>query len=149
MKCWIPLILVLGLGCAAPQARYDWGGYDDHLYALMKSPGSLEDYGIALKKQMDRHPDDKRMPPGLHAEYGYVLFVTGHKPEAVAHFTREKALWPESALIMDRMIVNCAPKAPETANAQPTGAKPAAFATVAPNPVAGASANPAPSLEAK
>jgi len=114
MKCWIPLLLLFGLGCTGPQTRYDWGGYDSQLYTLMKDPSGLENYGLALKKQMDRHPDDKRMPPGLHAEYGYVLYVTGHKPEAVAQFTREKALWPESALIMDRMIVNCAPKAAGT-----------------------------------
>jgi len=149
MKYWIPLVLALGLGCAAPKARYDWEGYDDHLYALMKDPGGLEAYGKALKKQVDRHPDNKRLPPGIHAEYGYVLYTTGHKPEAVAQFTREKALWPESAQIMNRMIENCAPKVAETAPVKRIEAIPEPDVPATSTPVAEPSGDPAQGLEAK
>jgi hypothetical protein len=111
MKIWIPLLIAAAVGCAPPSSRssYDWKGYDDNLYALMKNPNGMEAYGINLKKQIDRSPDGKRLAPGICAEYGYVLLVAGRKAEAVDYFNREKVRWPESTTIMDRMIANCAP----------------------------------------
>jgi hypothetical protein len=103
--------LAAALGCMAPDARgaYDWGGYDRHLHALMKHPGELDKYGAALKARLDQDPDGRRVPPGLNAEYGYVLMASGRRAEAAECFTREKTRWPESTQLMDRMIAACAP----------------------------------------
>lgn len=113
MKPWIPLVLALAAGCAPPSVRkgYDWGGYDEHLHALMRNPSGLEAYGASLRRIIDRNPDGTWVPPGIYAEYGYVLFLAGRKPEAADYFAREKTRWPESAKIMDRMIQSCAPPA--------------------------------------
>jgi hypothetical protein len=114
MKSWMALPLIAGVACAPPSPRslYDWAGYDTSLYKLMKSPADIDAYGLALKKAIDRNPDGRRVAPGIYAEYGYVLFATGHKPEAADFFAKEKTRWPESARIMDRMIANCAPPPP-------------------------------------
>lgn len=109
MKSWLPisLLLILGLACAGPKTNYYWGSYENSLYALMKNPSGLDAYGKSLKEIIDHHPEVTKLPPGIHAEYGYVLLATNHKNEAKAYFTKEKTLWPESAKIMDRMISNC------------------------------------------
>jgi hypothetical protein len=115
MKRWMPLLLLLAVACARPTTAYDWGRHDDALYALMRDPGKLEPYGKALREVIDRHPDGRGIPPGICAEYGYVLLTAGKGPEAEKYFQLEKTLWPESRPIVDRMIENChaKPKAPD------------------------------------
>ncbi|BDU72015.1 DUF4810 domain-containing protein [Mesoterricola silvestris] len=111
MRAWPPLVLALALGCAAPATcpGLDWGGYEDSLRRLVANPGGLEAYGASLRRILDRNPDGTRVPPGLYAEYGYVLFLSGRKEEAAGFFTKEKTRWPEASLLMDRMIRACAP----------------------------------------
>lgn len=111
MRKWPLLALALALGCAVPATRpgFDWGGYEDNLHRLMRNPGGLEAYGASLLRTIERNPDGARVPPGIYAEYGYVLLLSGRKSEAAAYFTKEKTRWPEATLIMDRMIRACAP----------------------------------------
>jgi hypothetical protein len=42
----------------------------------------------------------------LYAEYGFALYEAGRIDEAVIYFRKEKEKWPESAVIMDKMIRN-------------------------------------------
>jgi len=132
MKAWIPLLLVAGIACVppAPRGLYDWGGYDTSLYALMKDPNKQEAFGEALRKEIERNPDGRRVPPGVYAEYGYILFVAGRKDDAARYFALEKTRWPESARIMDRMLANCAAPPP----AQPASAPAAPAAPTVPAP---------------
>ena len=44
------------------------------------------------------------MPPGIYAEYGYLLLQQGKSNEAIDLFKREETHWPESKIFMDRMI---------------------------------------------
>ena len=111
MRKWPLLALALALGCAVPATRpgFDWGGYEDHLHRLMGNPGGLEAYGASLRRTIERNPDGTRVPPGIYAEYGYVLLLSGRKADAAEFFKKEKTRWPEATLIMDRMIRACAP----------------------------------------
>lgn len=133
MRRLVPLAILLALGCAGPRTTYDWGRHDDRLYALMKDPGKLEAYGLSLREVIDRHPDGKGIPPGVCGEYGYLLLVSGKAGDAERYFVLEKTYWPESARIMDRMIGNCHPKAPESA-APPAVPAPSTPAPATPTP---------------
>lgn len=126
MKAGAFLLLALAAGCQGPSTRYDWQGYDMRLGGLMKDPAQLDAYGLALKSLADDHPDGKRVPPGILAECGYALYANGHRDEARAMFEREKALWPESTVLMDRMIAACAQKPPPPAEAPAPSAGPPA-----------------------
>jgi len=111
MKKWTILMAVLlATGCSTPKTTYDWGRHDQDLFNLMKDPGKLEAYGLSLRQIIDSHPDGKRLPPGICAEYGYILISAGRLGEALPYFELEKKFWPESTHIMDRMIANCHPK---------------------------------------
>ena len=129
----IPLcasLLVLGLTACGPSPRsnpvpcYDWAGYEDGLYRIARNPADMEKYGGSLKRTLELNERRGRVPPGLYAEYGYFLFESGKKDEAIPFFEKEKALWPESTLLMNRLIALCqglplsppaAPSAPQDA----------------------------------
>jgi hypothetical protein len=98
-------LLVLS-GCAS-QRLYNWGGYDDALYASYKDPGRTE----AMKLQLEKHialmeGSKQRVAPGLYAELGTLYLQTGSRAEAVTYYRKERDAWPESVQLMDTLIAN-------------------------------------------
>lgn len=120
------LALIATTACAPPHSLYDWGNYEGSLYQLMKNTSSLNQYGIALNQQIVKAEAEGKVPPGIYAEYGYFLVTTQKPREAVVWFNKEKAKWPESSILMDKMILTC-----QSAKATPVEAKPAAEAKTA------------------
>ena len=101
-------VAVLFTGCAA-HTKYNWGGYDDSLYSYYKSPENEAQLEAKLKAVIES-TDSKRgaVPPGIYAEYGYLLLQKGNSDEAMRNFNLEKAHWPESSVFMDTMIASAA-----------------------------------------
>jgi len=92
--------------CATAQRpKYDWAGYDEALYGYYKHPADNAPYMASLKAAID-HADKnhQRVPPGICAEYGYMLMQQKKYDEAASYFEQEKQAWPESASFMDGMI---------------------------------------------
>ena len=102
----IPCCLVLAglLGACAPQDLYHWGEYESRLYAHYKDPHDLEPLAKELESTIAAGEESQRVPPGLYAEYGYLLMVKKQHGEAIAYFNKEKTAWPESTVLMDKMI---------------------------------------------
>jgi hypothetical protein len=107
-----PRALVLALataavtGCAS-QTMYHWSGYDEALYHHYREPAGREAWLEALRITiLEAEQEGRKVPPGLYAEYGYALLEEGKRKEAVVYFEKEKAKWPESRLLMDKMIRN-------------------------------------------
>ncbi len=97
------LIIALALsGCASPQ--YQWGIYEHALYGYYKNPERLDKYAAELARIITIGEAANKVPPGIYAEYGYVLLIQGKRNEAIAYFEREKKAWPESIQLMDIMI---------------------------------------------
>ena len=116
----IPIGL-LALTACKPPALYEWGAYEPSLYKLMKDPSSLEKYGLALQKQIANGESQGKVPPGIYAEYGYVLAQGNQRQLAIPYFEKEKQRWPESLLLMNKMIASCrAPKANPKVESAPT-----------------------------
>ncbi len=94
-------------GCKRTPALYAWGSYEDQIYDMYINPGKAEP-GI----QIDRLTEDieraelegKRTPPGVHAHLGYLYYTQGNVQAALAEFSTEKALFPESAAFIDGMV---------------------------------------------
>jgi hypothetical protein len=86
---------------------YAWGDYDRRVYAFHKNPQNREEWVEGLKTViLASEGQGRRIPPGICAEYGYALQEEGRNQEAIAYYQKEKTLWPESALFMDKMIRN-------------------------------------------
>ncbi|MBI3867569.1 MAG: DUF4810 domain-containing protein [Verrucomicrobia bacterium] len=101
------LAAVLLGGCAADKSIYSWGGYEEHVYRMYSKPDKAtpeiqikameEDYEKARSK-------NKPMHPGFHAHLGYLYYQTGKMDQARKQFETEKAGFPESAVLMDRLL---------------------------------------------
>ncbi len=89
--------------CAQP-SQYYWGNYSQALYNFYEDPTRRTDYQIALADLVEEAGTDKRVPPGIFAEIGFMELQDGNAETARQYFERERAAWPESAVLMDRMI---------------------------------------------
>ncbi len=102
-------------GCVK-QTRYHWGQYDAALYQHYKNPQDRDAYVAALKTTiLEAEQLGEKVPPGVCAEYGYALFEEGQAAQALPWFQREKETWPESTVLMDKMIRNAQRRATEPA----------------------------------
>ena len=105
---WLPALLVLLTGCSAPTIYY-WGHYEELIYAGYSAPGK-----VSPEMQVERLEEDyqkarsknKPVPPGWHAQLGYLYFQLGKLDQAQQEFLTEKANFPESAVFMDRLMTN-------------------------------------------
>jgi hypothetical protein len=103
--------LALGLlctGCAAQrQPMYAWGNYSDSLYQTKKNetPETAEQHVQALERIItESNSRNLRVPPGVYGELGYVYASRNNPGKAIELFRLEKQTYPESALLMDRLI---------------------------------------------
>lgn len=91
-------------GCAtAPRSLYDWGDYEDSLYRRY----TQQDFAkaeAAVYRMLPQVDGRGRVPPGVYADYGFLLYRRGELAAAVRYFGKEKAAYPESTLLMDKLI---------------------------------------------
>lgn len=99
--------VVLCFGCAANKQMYHWDKYSDTLYNAKKTPGveSLAEHKEVLDKIVEESQKrNLRVPPGVYAELGYLYALQNDTKKAVSLFEMEKKTYPESTILMDRMI---------------------------------------------
>ena len=60
--------------------------------------------GEVLAEVIEEGEAKGSVPPGIYAEYGHVLLDIGKAREAIIYFEKEKNVWPESSMLMDKMI---------------------------------------------
>lgn len=101
---WLLLGTLVFTGCTTSQ--YSWGNYEHALYKYYKTPSELETYAEQLEAIIATGESAGRVPPGIYAEYGYILWVQGKDDKAVVQFEREKHTWPESTQFMNLLIHN-------------------------------------------
>ena len=91
-------------GCAGP-AKYSWGSYEPALYQHYKTPGQIADLETELARTIQQATEKgEKVPPGIYAEYGFVLQQRGKLTEAAGFYHKERQAWPESAVLMNTML---------------------------------------------
>jgi len=110
------------LAACVPQSQYNWGNYSRALYDYYGDATKVDDYRAALTVLIAEAGPQKRVPPGTYAELGYLELQAGNESAAKDYFLKEKAIWPEAAGYMDRMIA--AIDTPDTPKASPDPTKP-------------------------
>ena len=98
-------ILVFAAGCV-PKTRYAWCEYDNKLYQHYKNPAEYDQFIRHLKEVIEGGEAAGKVPPGIYAEYGYALYEKGDFQEAAKYFKLENDKWPESRVLMAKMIQN-------------------------------------------
>jgi len=97
-------------GCASrPPNLYTWGNYEELVYASHASPGSIPPEKQIEILEADFHKavaKDERMPPGWHANLGYLYLQIGRVDEGRHELLNEKTQYPESGVFVDRLLAN-------------------------------------------
>lgn len=101
--CVLFLLFAL-IGCRAHTNYYSWGNYDTTLYKHYKNPAEREDFVLALKEILYNAESEGKVPPGIYAEYGFVMHEQGNNQQAVLYFQKEANQWPESRAFMTKLI---------------------------------------------
>lgn len=105
---WIPTLTALALltGCAAP-GLYQWGGYDQSLYAGYKDVTKMEALRIKLEAHVgEMEKSNAKVAPGLYAELGTLYLKAGATQKSIDFYTKERNAWPESRVLMTSLIQN-------------------------------------------
>ncbi len=103
----IVAIALMVASCTTTKALYSWYDYEDVVYEYNKTPTEQRQVRVLeLYKKLSEHQTGARgvVPPGMYAEYGYLLCKTGKREEGLAFLKKEIALYPESERYISRII---------------------------------------------
>lgn len=99
--------LLLLAGCGAPSAsNLYWGSYSHTLYAVKKDADAAahrsheEELLSLVEKAKEKN---LRVPPGVYAELGIYAMERGDKAAGEQYFNLEKEVYPEGAVLMERV----------------------------------------------
>ncbi|MGL4227443.1 MAG: DUF4810 domain-containing protein [Tannerellaceae bacterium] len=100
-------IFCLFTSCGSSNELYSWGKYDKIVYQFYSDPGDKST--LELKQtyiEMIRKAKKKKkpIPPGICADYGYLLLKDGFQDVAQKYFEMEVALYPESTVFIQQIL---------------------------------------------
>ena len=105
---FIAVLVVLALGsCTTTKTLYSWYNYEDATYQYNKK--RTDELKVKVLEQYKKLTDKQKgvrgvVPPGLYAEYGYMLYMNGKKDEGLNFLKQEIKLYPESEMYVSRII---------------------------------------------
>ena len=106
--CAMLVVLALALpACAAKPPMYEWGRYQDSLYAMWIQPGDFDprDQLAMLTEDIERAESEQRLvPPGVRAHVAMLFAEAGNAEEARRYLLDEKAAFPEATVFVDGML---------------------------------------------
>ena len=93
--------------CNTTKSLYSWYNYEDVTYQYSKK--TTEELQAKVLEQYKKVTDKQKgvrgvVPPGMYAEYGYLLYKTGKKEEGISFLKKEIELYPESETYISRII---------------------------------------------
>lgn len=111
MKKTLPILAVAATlslaSCNTTSSLYSWHNYEDATYQYSKkATDELQAKVLEQYKKLTEVQKGTRgvVPPGMYAEYGFLLCKTGKKDEGLAFLRKEVALYPESEVYISRII---------------------------------------------
>lgn len=100
-------VVILAMSCTAPKQLYSWEKYEAASYNYIKNSDEaslaalLENYEQVISKQKGTRGV---VPPGIYADYGFILMKTGRVAEGKDMLGKEIELYPESKIFIDRIL---------------------------------------------
>jgi hypothetical protein len=102
------LILTLCLlASCSPKILYSWSNYDDTSYKYFKNNDdkSTEQLIATYQKLIEKQTGTRMtVPPGIYADYGFLLLQSNKTEEGKEMLEKEIALYPESKIFVDRIL---------------------------------------------
>lgn len=103
----IAVISLLAISCTTTQPLYNWRGYDDAVYAYTKASDEKSNENLIkiYEKLILKSGGTRQVPPpGVCADYGYVLIKKGEIAKGKELLVKETVLYPESKMFIDRVL---------------------------------------------
>ncbi|ENW89923.1 DUF4810 domain-containing protein [Acinetobacter dispersus] len=102
-------LITFGLvGCAAgPQPLYSWGSYTQQTYLMYNQPEKATPSAQIIKLEAEIEKAKAKnlaVPPGLYAHLGLLSLQVNNAQKAVEYFQLERQVYPESTVLMDRLL---------------------------------------------
>ena len=105
----IAVIAIVALcSCTTTKSLYSWYDYEDATYQYNKK--RTEELKAKVLEQYKKLTENQKkgsrgvVPPGLYAEYGYMLYMSGKKDEGLGFLKQEIKSYPESETYISRII---------------------------------------------
>ena len=101
------ICMIAMTSCQTQTSLYSWYGSENATYTYTKRgtdetlEKAMEQYNKVLNNQKGLR---KTVPPGVNAEYGYLLCKAGKKKEGLALLRAEIQAYPESEKFISRII---------------------------------------------
>jgi len=99
--------VLLLCSCGGKKQLYSWGDYEKTSYNYLKNADeeSTEKLVADFQEIINKQKGTRNMvPPGICADYGYLLIQQGKVNEGKEMLKKEIALYPESKVFIDRII---------------------------------------------
>jgi hypothetical protein len=86
---------------------YSWYNYNATSYAYLKNADEastqqlLETYQKIIEKQKGERAS---VPPGVHADYGFLLLKLNKTTEGKSMLAKEMEIYPESKVFIERIL---------------------------------------------
>ena len=106
-KFTILAVCALSVSACLPTTQFHWGSYEESLFSRQQHAGvegEADATSMLLATINEAQSDNGKVGPGIHADYGYLLFKQGKTDEAIAELQKESALYPESKPLMETMF---------------------------------------------
>lgn len=93
--------------CTTEKPLYSWDKYETTSYNYLKNSNEkstqelIETYQKIIEKQRGSRGV---VPPGVYADYGFILLQANKMEEGKALLLKEIALYPESKIFIDRIL---------------------------------------------
>jgi hypothetical protein len=101
--------LALCSACTTQHAHYAWGSYEELIHIAHNKPGTLTPEAqveTLLNEQREAQGRGQPLPPGWHAQLAALYAQSGKVDLAQQELLEEKAAFPESTTLVDRLLAN-------------------------------------------
>jgi hypothetical protein len=108
MNKLVTILLVIFLSsCSSKKALYSWANYDATSYNYNKNRDEksvtklIDTYNKVIDKQKGSRGC---VPPGIYADYGFLLIQNNKIEEGEKMISKEISLYPESKIFLEKIL---------------------------------------------
>lgn len=101
------LVVVLASCTMGPKPLYTWKNYDDASYGYLKKNDDKSTKALmdTYQKIIDKQKGSRNtVPPGIYADYGFLLLQSNRTAEGKNMLAKEIELYPESKPFVERIL---------------------------------------------
>lgn len=102
--CFTGLMLAVMVTGCVPPGLYYWGDYETSLFERYVENNPQHTDAYLTQTLLEAERQHRKVPPGVYADYGFLLYTRGDKAGAIENFQKERALYPESLALMNKLI---------------------------------------------